>query len=168
MKLFPVPHKSVYSHSDWANWASRPFCLLEERLVPRLSSYWKSHLPQGLMGCICALRRFLFSFVCGFSFAVERKLRQDKQNAHSRWRFSLFSRSLMFENNALCCSKVMLANTGKANREILSVTECGGKHLKNYSTRHKKSVTGNFPSHGGFLFSFFISVMSPPGLLLSP
>ena len=62
--LFPVPHKSVYSHSDWANWASRPFCLLEERLVPRLSSYWKSHLPQGLMGCICVLRRVLFSFVC--------------------------------------------------------------------------------------------------------
>ena len=26
--------------------------------VPRLSSYWNSHLLQGLMGCICGLRRY--------------------------------------------------------------------------------------------------------------
>ena len=37
------------------NWA-RTFCLLEVHLVPRLSSYWKLQLPQGLMGWICALR----------------------------------------------------------------------------------------------------------------
>ena len=68
MTPFHVPHKSVYSPHDWPNWADwtrRPFCSLEEQLVPRLSSYWiwKLHLPQGLVGWICALRRFLFSFV---------------------------------------------------------------------------------------------------------
>ena len=73
-----------YNCAKWSNWARKPFCLLEVHLVPRLSSYWKSHLPQGLMGCICA--HFL-SFVF-ISHVVERKLRQDQQIAHSRWRFS--------------------------------------------------------------------------------
>ena len=63
MRRFHVQHKAVYSPTDWPNWAN-PFCLLEVHLVPRLSSYWKSHLPQGLMGCICALRSCSFSFVC--------------------------------------------------------------------------------------------------------
>ena len=67
MTPFHVPHKSVYSPHDWANWADwarRPFCSLEEQLVPRLSSYWiwKSHLLQRLVGWICALRRFFIFF----------------------------------------------------------------------------------------------------------
>ena len=36
---------------------------------------------------------------------------------------------LVFENDALYSSKIMLTNTGKY-REILSVTEWRGKHLK--------------------------------------
>ena len=47
------------------------------------------------------------------SHVGERKLRQDQQNAHSRWRFSSSSKCLMFENDALCSSKIMLTNTGK-------------------------------------------------------
>ena len=58
----------------------------------------------------------------------ETKLRQDQQNAHSRRRFSFSSKCLMFENDALCSSKIML--TIQANREILSVTKCRGKQLK--------------------------------------
>ena len=42
MRRFHVQHKSVCTPTDWADWASRPFCLLEVHLVPRLSSYWNS------------------------------------------------------------------------------------------------------------------------------
>ena len=38
---------------------------------------------------------------------------KDQQNAHSRWRFSFSLKCLMFENDALCSSKVMPTNTGK-------------------------------------------------------
>ena len=47
------------------------------------------------------------------SHVVERKLWQDQQNAHSRWRFSFSSKCLMFKNDALSSSKIMLTNTGK-------------------------------------------------------
>ena len=40
---------------------TQPFCLMGVPFILRLSSYWKSQLPQGLMACIWALRRF-FSF----------------------------------------------------------------------------------------------------------
>ena len=63
MRRYQVQHKAVYSPTDWPNWAN-PFCLLEVHLVPSLSSYWKSQLPQGLMGWICALRCVLNYFVC--------------------------------------------------------------------------------------------------------
>ena len=39
MRRFHILHKSVCIPTDWADWASRPFCLLEVHLVPRLSSY---------------------------------------------------------------------------------------------------------------------------------
>ena len=109
----PSPHTRVPMSPS--HFYTQPFCLMEVPFIPRLSSYWKSQLPQGLMACIWALRRFLVSFVCFcyISHVVERKLRQGQQNAHSRWRFSFSSNCLMFENDALCSSKVMPTNTGK-------------------------------------------------------
>ena len=61
--FFPITltlqwHVSTYNTnlcSAQMNWA-RTFCLLEVHLVPRLSSYWKLQLPQGLIGWNCALR----------------------------------------------------------------------------------------------------------------
>ena len=109
----PSPHTRVPMSPS--HFYTQPFCLKEVLFIPRLSSYWKSQLPQRLMACIWALRRFLVSFVCFcyISHVVERKLRQGQQNAHSRWRFSFSSNCLMFENDALCSSKVMPTNTGK-------------------------------------------------------
>ena len=57
-------HGSTYNTnlcSAQMNWA-RTFCLLEVHLVPRLSSYWKLQLPQGLMGWTCALRGVLITW----------------------------------------------------------------------------------------------------------
>ena len=59
---------------------------------------------------------FLFSFVCFiwlFPMWGKENSDKDQQNAHSRWRFSSSSECLMFENDALCSSKIMLTNTGK-------------------------------------------------------
>ena len=58
----PSPHTRVPMSPS--HFYTQPFCLMEVPFIPRLLSYWKSQLPQGLMGCICRLRRFLFSFVC--------------------------------------------------------------------------------------------------------
>ena len=67
--FFPITltrqwHGSTYNTnlcSAQMNWA-RTFCLLEVHLVPRLSSYWKLQLPQGLMGWSCALRGVLITW----------------------------------------------------------------------------------------------------------
>ena len=68
-RRYQLQHKAVYSPSDWpnCNWAN-PFCLLEVHLVPKLSSCWKSQLPQGRYGLdLCAeafsifFRLFLFA-----------------------------------------------------------------------------------------------------------
>ena len=67
--FFPITltrqwHVSTYNTnlcSAQMNWA-RTFCLLEVHLVPRLSSYWKLQLPQGLMGWTCALRGVLITW----------------------------------------------------------------------------------------------------------
>ena len=90
---------------------------------------------------------------------------QDQQNAHSRWSFSFFSRSLMFENNALCCSKVMLTNTGKWRNSQCDWME-RQTLKKSVNPAHKNMWQGIFPATI-FSFHFFISVMSPPWLLLS-
>ena len=139
MTRFHVPHKSVYSQDDRASW---PFCLLEEHLIPRLSSYWKSHLPQRLMGCSGALRRFYFYFPCG-----EKKTQTRSTKCTFKVTFFIF----LLENNALCCSKVMLTNTGKWRN---SQCDWMGRQTlkKNLQPGTKKYVTGNFPSHS-FLFS---------------
>ena len=65
-------------------------------------------LPQGkqILPKICQVRPMPISHV------LERKLRQDQQNAQ-RWRFSFSSKCLMFENVALRSSKGMLTNTRK-------------------------------------------------------
>ena len=84
------------------------FCLLEEHLAPRLSSYWKSHLPQGLMGCICALRRLLWW----------------KENSDKINKMYIQGDFFHFPQNAWClktmlCAGVKLYWQIQANREIL-------------------------------------------------
>ena len=79
MRRFHVQHKAVYSPTDWPNWAN-PFCLLEVHLVPRLSSYWKSQLPQGRYGLdLCAEAFFILfrSFVFIYHF-VKTQTRSTK------------------------------------------------------------------------------------------
>ena len=86
MRRFHLQHKAVYSPTDWPNWAN-PFCLLEVHLVPSLSSYWKSQLPQGRYGLdLCAEAFFILSRL--FLFTMLWKLILDQQNAHSKWLFS--------------------------------------------------------------------------------
>ena len=50
MRRFHILHKSVCIPTDWADWASRPFCLLEVHLVPRLSSYRNSGATRAARG----------------------------------------------------------------------------------------------------------------------
>ena len=50
MRRFHIQHKSVCTPTDWADWASRPFCLLEVHLVPRLSSYRNSGATRAARG----------------------------------------------------------------------------------------------------------------------
>ena len=71
-----------------------PFVFLEEHLVPRLSSYWKSHLPQGLMGCICALRRFIFSFFCFYFPCGEKKTQTRSTKCTFTVKFFIFLKML--------------------------------------------------------------------------
>ena len=76
---------------------------------------------------------------------------KDQQNPHSKWRFSFSSKCLMFENDALCSSKIMLTNSGKW-RNYLSVTKCRSKHLKKRVNPALKNLwQGIFPST---VFSF--------------
>ena len=86
MRRFHVQHKAVYSPTDWPNWAN-PFCLLEVHLVPSLSSYWKSQLPQGRYGLDLCAEAFFILFRL-FLFTILWKLRLDQQNAHSKGLFS--------------------------------------------------------------------------------
>ena len=80
-RRFHVPHKALYdSPTEWVSW---PFCLLEVHLVARPSSYWKSQLPQGLMGWIDALRRFSSDFFF-YHFPCGGKTTIDQKNAPSR------------------------------------------------------------------------------------
>ena len=50
MRRFHILHKSVCIPTDWADWASRPFCLLEVHLVPRLSSYRNRGATRAALG----------------------------------------------------------------------------------------------------------------------
>ena len=76
----PSPHTRVPMSPS--HFYTQPFCLMEVPFIPRLLSYWKSQLPQGLMGCICGLRRFLFSFVC-FYFPCGGKKTQTRSTKYT-------------------------------------------------------------------------------------
>ena len=86
MRRSHVQHKAVYSPTNWPNWAN-PFCLLEVHLVSRLSSYWKSQLPQGRYELdLCTEAVFILFRL--FLFTILWKLILDQQNAHSKGLFS--------------------------------------------------------------------------------
>ena len=118
----------------------QPFCSLEKHLIPRLSSYWKSHLPQGLMGCICALRRFIFP--CG-----GKKTQTRSTKCTSKVTFFIF---LMYVWKR--CS-VLYQNYADKYRLIEKFSvwlyECRGKHFK-------KSVN---PAHKNMWREIFLATV---------
>ena len=68
---------------------------------PRLSSYWKSQLPQGLMGCIWAPRRFLFSIVF-FYFPCGGKKTQTRNKMHIQGDVFHFPQNVYCLKTMLC------------------------------------------------------------------
>ena len=93
----------IHSHFVWWKFPSSPGSYPTENRSCR-KDLWAAFVVWDVF--------YFLSFVF-ISPVVERKLRQGQQNAHSRWRFSFSSTSLMFENDALCSSKAMPTNTGK-------------------------------------------------------
>ena len=131
--------------SNWANCARRPFCLLEVHLVPRLSSYWKLHLPQGLMGCICALRRFLFSFVCFYFPCGGKKTQTRSTKCTFKVTLFIFLKMLNVWNQLKLCGQI------QAKREFSVWLNAEANPKKSVNPAHKTLWPWIFPAT---VFSF--------------